>query len=303
MSFSLGVKDDLNRIMSSKLCCRKAEFAAFFLINGNINIGEKHSISLTMESENSATARKMFTLAKDFALEREIMAYRREKLRRNQVYLLVIPPQTAIDDFLRSLSIIGDDQLWELHFPAELPQTLLSGDCCKRAYLRGAFLAAGSISDPDGAYHLEIDRLAAAQADLLVELMADFEIQAKLTRRKNAEILYLKEADQISRLLNVIGSHRSLLQFENVRVEKEVRNEVNRLVNCDKANINKMVEASLRQVDAIKYIDHTLGLARLPRPLLAVAELRLEYQDSALSELSVLSGLGRSAINHRLRRL
>ena len=113
----------------------------------------------------------------------------------------------------------------------------------------------------------------------------------------------LKEGEQISRFLNVIGSHRSLLQFENIRVEKGVRNQVNRLVNCDKANVNKTVAAGMRQVADIDYIDRTLGIGRLPKPLQTMAELRLEYPDAALSDLASLSGLGRSAINHRLRRL
>ncbi len=303
MTFSLQVKDDLNRVLPSKLCCRHAEFAAFFLLNGNIHIGEKHKLSLTMESENSATARKMFILAKDYGLRLDIMVYRREKLRRNPVYLLVAPPQNSVSAFLQDLSILGDDQLWELRFPGELPQTLLVGDCCKRAYLRGAFLAAGSLANPDDAYHLEIDRLALAQAELLRQLMSNFDIHAKQAQRKNYQLLYLKEGEQISRFLNVIGSHRSLLQFENIRVEKGVRNQVNRLVNCDKANVNKTVAAGMRQVADIDYIDRTLGIGRLPKPLQTMAELRLEYPDAALSDLASLSGLGRSAINHRLRRL
>ncbi|MCR4962740.1 MAG: DNA-binding protein WhiA [Firmicutes bacterium] len=303
MTFSLEVKEDLNRVTPGKVCCRHAEFAAFFLLNGNIHIGEKHKLSLTMESENSATARKMFTLAKDYGLHLDIMVYRREKLRRNPVYLLSAPPQAGVGAFLQDLSILGDGQLWDLRFPGELPQTLLAEDCCKRAYLRGAFLAAGSLADPDGAYHLEIDRLAAAQAELLRQLLAHFGIHAKQAKRKNYQLLYLKDAEQISHFLNVIGSHRSLLQFENIRVEKGVRNRVNRLVNCDKANVNKTVTAGMRQAADIDYIDKTLGVGRLPKPLQTVAELRLENPEAALSDLAALSGLGRSAVNHRLRRL
>lgn len=280
-----------------------AEFAAFFLMNGNIRIGEKHTISLTMESENSATARKMFTLAKEFGLKREIIVYRREKLRRNQVFLLHIPAQQAIRDFLNILTIIDEDQIWELNFPGNLPTTLLENDCCKRAYLRGAFLAAGSASNPGGSYHLEIDRLAVPQAELIKDLMHGFGIEAKMTKRKNAMILYLKDGEQISKLLNIMGSHRSLLEFENIRIEKEIRNQANRLMNCDTANINKVLEASKRQVADIHFIEETLGLKKLPRPLSMVAELRLEYPETALTELSAISGLGRSAINHRLRRL
>ena len=166
-----------------------------------------------------------------------------------------------------------------------------------------AFLAAGSVADPEDAYHLEIANLDPVQAELLTRLLAGYDLPARTIHRKGGEWIYLKGAEQISDFLNVVGSHRSLLEFENVRVTKAVRNTANRLCNCDTANINKTVNAALRQQEDIRFILEQIGPETLPRPLLTIAELRLNYPSASLSELSDLSGLGRSALNHRFRRL
>lgn len=129
-----------------------------------------------------------------------------------------------------------------LVFPEQIHEQFLASSCCRRAYLRGAFLASGSISEPEGAYHLEFSSLESPQADLLIELLADFDLKGKIVRRKDLETVYLKGAEEISQLLNIMGSHRSLLEFESIRVTKEVRNQVNRQRNCDTANINKVVQ-------------------------------------------------------------
>lgn len=303
MSFSTQVKDDLTRVISSKPCCRRAEFIAFFLINGNIRIGNGRRLSFFMQTEHSASVRKMFTLARDFALEREITVHRRTQLHKNQVFTLNVPPQERLTAFLHQLGMVDDRGCLRLVFPEQIREQILGAACCRRAYLRGAFLASGSISEPEGSYHLEFSSLEHPQADLLVELLADFGLNGKIVRRKDLEIVYLKGAEEISQLLNIMASHRSLLEFESIRVTKEVRNQVNRQRNCDTANINKVVNAGMRQVRDINYINSTIGLSQLPRNLRIAAELRLDYPDYSLADLSEISALGRSALNHRLRRL
>lgn len=303
MSFSTQVKDDLTRVISSKPCCRKAEFIAFFLINGNIRIGNGRRISFFMQTEHSASVRKMFTLARDFDLEREITVHRRTQLHKNQVFTLNVPPQEQLGHFLQELGMVDESGSLRIAFPEQIREQVLAASCCRRAYLRGAFLASGSISEPEGAYHLEFSSLERPQADLLIELLADFGLKGKIVRRKDLEIVYLKGAEEISQLLNIMGSHRSLLEFESIRVTKEVRNQVNRQRNCDTANINKVVNAGMRQVKDINYIEAAIGLAKLPRNLRVAAELRLDYPDYSLADLSEISSLGRSALNHRLRRL
>ena len=304
MSFSTKVKDDLTRVMSTKACCRQAEFVAFFLINGNIRISADNKLAAYMQTEHSASVRKMFTLARDFDLSKEISVYRRPRLNKNQVFTLNIPAQKKLKEFLRSLGLLNENGVLQLGFPKNLGQDFLKATCCYRAYLRGAFLASGSISEPEkSSYHLEFNCLEPAQADLLVELMAEFDLIGRISRRKGMEIVYLKGAEEISQLLNIMGSHRSMLEFESLRVTKEVRNQANRQRNCDTANINKVVNAGIRQVEDINYIASTIGFEKLPRNLRLAAELRLEYPDYSLADLSEISSLGRSALNHRLRRL
>lgn len=303
MSFSSHVKDDLVRVVSSKPCCRKAEFIAFFLINGNIRFSQDHQISLLMTTEHPAAARKMYTLAKEFIEQREVLIYRRQTLTKKPAYSLFIPNQPDVKTFLTAIGMIDETNRWQVGFPSFVEEGFLASSCCRRAYLRGAFLAAGSMTTPESSYHLEIGSLDKAQADLLIRLMESFDLPAKSVERKGREVVYLKGSEQISEFLNLTGSHRSMLEFESVRVTKEVRNNVNRLRNCDNANINKTVTAAMRQCKAIRYILAELGPDTLPPALLTVAELRLSYPNESLAELSEMSSLGRSALNHRLRRL
>ncbi len=303
MSFSVKVKDDLCRVASTKECCRRAEFIAFFLINGNIRLTGRHQLSVFMQTEHSGAVRKMFTLAREFGLEREISVYRRPRLHKNQVYTLTIPPQRQLTRLLQQLRLIDGEGYWQMGFPPRIREDVLAEECCRRAYLRGAFLASGSLSDPDDAYHLEFNGMEERQAELLVELINDFGLRARSVRRRDTHTVYLKGAEDISRLLIIMGSHRSLLEFESVRVTKEVRNNVNRQRNCDTANINKVVSAGMRQIEDINFVVESIGWETLPHNLREVAELRLENPEFSLADLSEASSLGRSAINHRLRRI
>lgn len=303
MSFSSHVKDDLARVETSRSCCRRAELTSFFLNCGSIRISANDQLSLVMTTAHAAAARKMFTLAREFMPERQMAVYRRSRLKKNQMFNLLILPQPALKPFLQAAGLLDEGDSLGVDWPSRLRGALLMNNCCKRAYLRGAFLAAGAISDPESSYHLEIAAPDQRQADLLAELLSGFGIKAKTVGRKEARIVYLKGAEQISDFMNIVGSHRSLLEFESVRVVKEVRNDVNRRRNCDLANINKTVAAAMRQKADIEYIFSVIGPGKLPRNLRDAAELRLEYPEETLAELSELSGLGRSALNHRLRRL
>lgn len=184
-------------------------------------------------------------------------------------------------------------------------EQLLKRNCCKRAFLRGAFLASGSISDPQKSYHFEIVCQQPQQAQLLQELLASFELDAKIVQRKKYHIVYLKEGAQIVDALNVMGAYVALMNLENVRILKEMRGSVNRIVNCETANINKVVGAAYRQVEDIRYIQSRIGLDELPPSLREMALLRLEYPDTSLKDLGELCDppVGKSGVNHRLRKL
>ena len=202
---------------------------------------------------------------------------------------------------------IPEEQLQQQIESALLAQQeqLLSRTCCKRAFLRGAFLASGSISDPQKSYHFEIVCQEQQQAQLLQELYHAFELDAKIVQRKKYYIVYLKEGAQIVDALNVMGAYVALMNLENVRIFKEMRGSVNRIVNCETANINKVVGAACRQVEDIRYIQSKVGLDELPPALREMAQIRLEYPDSSLKELGELCDppVGKSGVNHRLRKL
>ena len=177
--------------------------------------------------------------------------------------------------------------------------------CCKRAFLRGAFLAGGSVSDPEKSYHLEISSPGTEKALQVLNCAKAFEIEAKIVERRKYQIAYFKEGSYISDMLNVMGAHISLLEFENIRIVKDLRNDVNRKVNCETANMDKTVKAAIKQVEDSHYIMNTVGLDSLDDALADVARLRLEYQDTSLKDLGAMLSppVGKSGVNHRLRKI
>lgn len=182
---------------------------------------------------------------------------------------------------------------------------LLSSSCCRRAFLRGAFMAGGSVSRPAGDYHLEMVTGNYEFAELIRSIIHAFSMPVKMTDRKGEYIVYLKEGNAITSFLSVIGAHHALMEFENVRIIKEMRNNVNRIVNCETANLNKTVQAAVHQIESIKYIGEVLGLSKLPSILRETAEMRLAYPEASLTELADMATgkIGKSGINHRLKKL
>ena len=302
MSFAAEVKNELARLTDAPACCAAAELAALLRLGGTILIGGPRSLGISFTSENAAVARKVLSLIKrGFNLKTEVVVTRGRRLKKNNTYHLKVPPSPAAAELLTVLGILRDGTL---HGVPE--QALLRKVCCRKAYLRGAFLAAGSVNRPEGAYHLEIVTGNYDTARGLVRQMKSFQLSAGLTDRKEAYVIYLKDGDAITTFLQIIGAHNGLLTFENVRVVKGMRNQVNRLVNCETANLQKTVNAAVRQVESIRAIAQSEGgLQRLPHSLREVAEIRLAYPEATLSELAELLGgkPGKSGINHRLRKL
>jgi DNA-binding protein WhiA len=189
--------------------------------------------------------------------------------------------------------------------PLMVAPTIATKSCCRRSFIRGAFLAAGSLSNPNKAYHFEIVVSQEKNGELLCEVMRSFDIDAKMIARKYHYVVYVKEGAQIVDLLNVMEAHVALMEFENVRILKEMRNTINRKVNCEAANINKTVKAASRQVEDILYIRDTVGLATLAEGLEEIALLRIEYPEASLKELGEMLSppVGKSGVNHRLKKL
>lgn len=298
MSFASETKKELTQL-DPKECCARAELAALIRMNGSISLRNRE-IDVAISTENAAIARRIYTLIKRlFAYDLELLVRKKMRLKKNNVYIVKIKSEAK--ELLKNLTIITD----QFMFTHTIDPSLIANDCCKRSYLRGAFLAGGSVNHPESSYHLEIASVYEDHSQSLCELMNEFHLNAKMLERKNGYIVYLKEAEKITDFLNLTGAHRALLFFEDVRIVKDMRNSVNRLVNCDTANLNKTVDAAMRQVANIRYIEEEIGLDRLPDKLREVAYLRLQHQHLTLKELSEISEnkISKSGMNHRLRKI
>ncbi|KMY43138.1 sporulation regulator WhiA [Bacillus sp. FJAT-27916] len=300
MSFASETKKELTNL-EVKECCARAELSALIRMNGSLSFSNRHLV-VDVQTENAAIARRIYTLLKKmYDLQVELLVRKKMKLKKNNVYIVRFAEKAK--EVLTDLNII-EDGFSMVH---NISESLIEKKCCKRSYLRGAFLAGGSVNNPEtSSYHLEISSLYKEHNDALCELMNSFGLKSKTLERKKGFITYLKEAEKISEFLNIIGGHNALLKFEDIRIVRDMRNSVNRLVNCETANLNKTIGASLRQVENIRYIESTVGLDVLPDKLREIARLRVEYQDVTLKELGdMVSGakISKSGINHRLRKI
>lgn len=300
VSFASIAKDELTRKTDAKLCCDRAELAAIIHINGSIEISKQH-MAININTQNAGIARRLYTTLRDrFGIAARIYARRNSRLLKLNAYMVAVHAPEAVEKLLASLHL-SEFSLTGRH---DVPAMLVRKPCCRRAYLRGAFLASGSINDPEGhSYHLELVTGWEEHGQALIYLLAGFGLKAKMIERKGSFVIYLKDSDQIADFLTLIGAHKAILDFENARVFKETRNGVNRLVNCETANLNKTVEASLQQVDAIRRLGQKNGFERLTAGLRMAAEVRVAYPDSSLQELAEILGISKSAMNHRLRKL
>ncbi|MCA1055395.1 DNA-binding protein WhiA [Rossellomorea aquimaris] len=300
MSFASETKKELTNI-EVKDCCANAELSALIRMNGSLSFSNQMLV-VNIQTENAAIARRIYTLIKKgYDTPVELLVRKKMRLKKNNVYIVRIKEDTRM--ILEDLKILGEG----FTFIHDISESLIKKKCCKRSYLRGAFLAGGSVNNPEtSSYHLEIFSLYAEHNEALSELMNTFGLNSKTLERKKGFITYLKEAEKITEFLNIVGAHSSLLRFEDVRIVRDMRNSVNRLVNCETANLNKTIGAALRQVENIKFIEKHVGLQVLPDKLREIAELRVNYQDVTLKELGeMVSGgtISKSGINHRLRKI
>ena len=287
MSFSGEIKEELSKHCARARHCQLAELSALIGMCGEIHREENGSFGLKIYTENISVIRKCFTLLeKTFNIRKEIFI--QSCVRRN-------PQKGSVSYLLRAKG----EGLQAIERASVQPV------CCKRAYIRGAFLAAGSVSNPSKSYHFEIVCGTEDRARHVQEIMNSFGLDAKIVKRKKNYVIYLKEGSQIVDVLNIMEAHVALMELENVRILKEMRNSVNRKVNCETANINKTVSAAVKQVKDIEYIRDTIGLDKLPEGLKDVALTRLAYPEATLKELGNLleTPVGKSGVNHRLRKL
>ncbi len=270
MSFSAKVKEELVSTMSNARHCRNAELSALVTMWGSFsdNIWK-------CDTDNQ---------------------YAREK---TNVLIKKLDIDVDTDEGKASLKLKKQDGEYTVD------NILIERNCCKQAYIRGAFIAAGSVTDPRKGYHFEVVCNTKRQAEILLGIIKDFKLEAKMVTRKKYYVVYIKDGTMIVDILNVMGAHMSLMDMENIRILKDMRNNLNRRVNCEAANINKTVSAAVKQVQDIEYIEREKGLRYLPDNLRCIAELRLEQTEVSLKELGEMLNppLGKSGVNHRLRKI
>ncbi len=299
MSFASEVKRELTTLEVHREHA-KAELAALIRMNGSLSLLNHHFI-LNVQTENAAIARRIFSLLKDhYDVRSELLVRKKMKLKKNNVYIVRLKQDTQ--------RVLLDLDIMEgMMFQAHISDEIMGNAQKMRSYLRGAFMAAGSVNNPETSrYHLEIFSIYEEHNNDVCQMLNYFDLNARTLERRNGYISYLKGAEKIADFLTLIGATTSMFKFEDVRIVRDMRNSVNRLVNCETANLNKTIDAAAKQIENITYIEERVGLNALPPKLQEIAELRLEYPEISLKELGeiVPSGsISKSGINHRIRKI
>ena len=321
MSFSTKVKEEIGRHLSKSRHCQIAELLALVLATGEVSFQDKQ-LTLLLHPENELI-RKKICLLMDILFDKQIVCKADEKNiliddRDMADHILQTLKLQDYVDFLEEdwldeeeLSIMEEDEVTYVSSHAislqncQFPKQVIQKECCKKAFLRGIFLATGSVSDPSKAYHFEIVVRNKDMATYIRDVIQSFSLDAKITKRKKYYIVYLKEGAMIVDMLKVMEASVNLMDMENVLILKEMRNDINRRVNCETANIKKTVNAARRQIHDIEYIMQTKGIQYLSPSLREIAQLRLEEPDANLNELGEMLNppVSKSGVNHRLRKI
>ena len=299
MSYASEVKKELTTL-EVHFGNAKAELMALIRMNGSLGLSN-HRFILNVQTENPATARRIYSLLKQFYdVESELLVRRKMKLKKNNLYIVRL--NKGSDYVLKDLDILDGFQLKET-----VPLDFLDDDAKVRSYLRGAFLATGSVNNPEtSSYHLEIYSLYEDHNQTICEMMNRYGLNARTAKRRSGYITYLKEAEKIADFLSLIGATSSMLKFEDIRIMRDMRNSVNRIVNCENANFNKVADAANRQIESIKYLDKKIGLNNLPVKLQEIAIARMVHPEVSLKERGELvpgGPISKSGVNHRLRKI
>jgi DNA-binding protein WhiA len=302
--FSQTVRDEVARSpIPDCQYCIKAELSAIFHVAGSIHIAGQQKLSLSLSTEAAGVARRVVRLLKaSYDLETEVLVQQIEKLGKLHRYNLMIATQPGLIEMLYDLGMLTREHSLDGNIKPEL----VKKNCCRASFLKGTFLAGGSVTDPQKkTYHLEMVTHNEEFADGLVYLMNLQGMKARVGVRKDQYLAYLKDSAAIVRFLSLIDAHTAVIKLEEVKVIKGMRGEVNRIVNCETANLEKTLNAAWEQVEMINCLIRQDGLQELPSNLRKTAELRLAYPEASLQELGDYHSppISKSAVNHRLRQL
>lgn len=295
MSFSSTAKSEICRIAIGSDCCELAELTALLHTAGSIHISG-HGVALRLDTEHAGVARRAFQIIKSLYGMSAKMEMHTNRLKHNHIYALLIDPGTA-------QTVVLDTHLMDPDGIRMSAEAAAQRECCRIAFVRGAFLGGGSVTNPERRYHMEFVCSQKDFAEQLLNIMVQLGVTAKMIMRGQSFVVYLKESDAIVTLLTMMGAHTAILNMENIRIFKSMRNDVNRKVNCDSGNLSKTVNASLQQQDYIETIRDCMGLEALSTPLREIANARLDFPEATLGELAETLGTSKSTVNHRLRKL
>ena len=306
MSFSTEIKNELARIMPEKECCQLAEIAGFLRVSGSIRLAGGGKFRVVITTDNPAVARHYKKLIKEyFQVETELSIGEASALRKGHSYILTIGPEMRSESILRETGILMIRQ-GKNYISDGIYDGIIRTKCCRKAYMRGMFLGTGTISDPLKSYHLEYVCDSEVLAKDLRHLIRPFDdLSAKIVPRKDKFIVYMKNSQYISDTLAIMGAHSGVLQFEDVKIQKGLVSEAVRITNCDNANTDRTLDASQRQVEAIKKIQAIGGLDSLSEKLRELALLRLYNPEASLTQLGEMMSppLKKSGVNNRMKRI
>lgn len=304
MSYSSDIKNELTRTVPEKKCCQLAEITGFLRFAGIITLtGGKMGIKVT--TDNASAARLFIRLIKEyFGAKTALSLGEPTPLAKGRVYELTVTPDMNSEQILREVGILGVKE-GSNYITDGFDAGIVRRRCCKKAALRGAFLACGSVSDPRKGYHMELVCGSEYMAQDVRRTVNSFGLRSKISKRRNKYVVYLKESEQIGDFLNVIGATSAYFQFQEVRLMKENLNKTNRIANCESANVDKQVGAAQKQLADIRVIEETKGLGALPAHLQETALMRKQHPELSLADLAELfePPLKKSGLNHRFAKL
>lgn len=306
MSFSSETKNELSRTYPTKNCCKLAEIAGFLRTAGSIGLAGGGKFNIALKTENPAVARHYKKLLKDyFDVDSRLDVEEGAAINKGYFYKLVIGPEMRSDQILRETGILMVRQ--GNNFISDgIYQGIIRSKCCKKAYLKGMFLGAGTMANPDKSYQMEWPLSSRTLAEDLLKLINSFvDMDAKMVKRKSQYVVYVKSYGYIRDLMTMMGAHTMVLELENIKIKKELRGEAVRLTNCDTANMDRVIGASGKQIEAIKFLDGAVGLNKLPEKLREIAILRLEHPEASLLQLGEMltPPLKKSGVNNRMKKL
>lgn len=308
MSFSSDTKGELARVEPEKKCCMLAEIAGFIRVSGSVKLAGGGKMELIVATENPAVARHYKKLIKEyFDVDATLGISEGSTIKKSRQYILSLSDKEGqkAEPILRETGILMIREGMN-YISDGIYDGLIKTKCCRKAYLRGAFLGIGTMSDPEKSYHIELVCSTETLVNDIKKLINSFVgINAHTVQRRKSYVVYIKEAEQIGDILNIMGAHQQFFDFAEVRLTKEMRNKANRLINCDSANLDKTMNAARRQLEAIDKIEKVKGLSSLPDKLLDAAVLRKNNPEATLQELADMMNppMKKSGLNNRLKKI